>query len=132
MFKKFNFSVVIGREPYSSNSIIEAGQVMTIEPGYYSEGMYGIRIGNCYETVDVTLSQNDQYFLRFEVIFCFFNGILQIIFLLSAPHVDSNPNFNRQQGSSHFRRNQLAQQISLQSLLQNWIHPSKRKQDGRI
>uniref|UniRef100_A0A1I7TXL1 Peptidase_M24 domain-containing protein n=1 Tax=Caenorhabditis tropicalis TaxID=1561998 RepID=A0A1I7TXL1_9PELO len=39
-----------GNETSAVNDVISAGQVITIEPGFFKRGEYGIQIGNCYET----------------------------------------------------------------------------------
>ncbi|CAJ0944804.1 unnamed protein product, partial [Mesorhabditis belari] len=42
---------------------LQAGMVLTIEPGYYLPGKYGIRIENCYELVE---DAEHSAFLRFK------------------------------------------------------------------
>jgi len=38
--------------PNHANFGLKKGTVLTIEPGYYEEGKFGIRIENCYELVE--------------------------------------------------------------------------------
>jgi len=47
---------------------IEENMIMTIEPGYYQDGEFGIRIENCYLVVSAKVAHNfaDMQFLKFE------------------------------------------------------------------
>lgn len=47
---------------------VQENMIMTIEPGYYHEGRFGIRIENCYLVVRANTKHNfaDVEFLRFE------------------------------------------------------------------
>ncbi|ULT87189.1 hypothetical protein L3Y34_006759 [Caenorhabditis briggsae] len=60
---------VIG-EPESSadsNGLVVAEQVISLEPAYYDAGgKYGIRIGNCYETVPVERGTDKDPFVAFK------------------------------------------------------------------
>ena len=40
--------------------------IVTIEPGYYEDGKFGIRIENCVRTVKAETAYSDGKFLRFE------------------------------------------------------------------
>lgn len=44
---------------------IQAGMILTIEPGYYLPGKWGIRIENCYEVVASKVPSGAQNFLTF-------------------------------------------------------------------
>ncbi|KAK6727883.1 hypothetical protein RB195_005511 [Necator americanus] len=50
---------------YGSDTWVREGMVLTIEPGYYLEGKWGIRIENCYEVVKVTVP-SEADFLGFK------------------------------------------------------------------
>ncbi|KAI1723199.1 metallopeptidase family m24 domain-containing protein [Ditylenchus destructor] len=41
----------ISFKKYNADGLLKKGMVLTIEPGYYEEGRFGIRIENCYELV---------------------------------------------------------------------------------
>ncbi|RCN50361.1 peptidase, M24 family, partial [Ancylostoma caninum] len=47
------------------DSWVREGMVLTIEPGYYLEGKWGVRIENCYEVVKATVPSGAD-FLRFK------------------------------------------------------------------
>ena len=48
---------------------LKKGNVVTIEPGYYEENNFGIRIENCYEIVEAkNLQSGAKNFLEFEVL----------------------------------------------------------------
>ncbi|CAI5440092.1 unnamed protein product [Caenorhabditis angaria] len=47
---------------------LKVGQVITIEPGYYLPGSYGIRIENCYETVKTSVPSGADNFLGFKTL----------------------------------------------------------------
>uniref|UniRef100_A0A0M3K730 Xaa-Pro aminopeptidase n=1 Tax=Anisakis simplex TaxID=6269 RepID=A0A0M3K730_ANISI len=57
----------IGYRRYSPEGAIHEGMIITIEPGYYSEGKWGIRIENCYEVVKAPKTRlGSDNFLTFE------------------------------------------------------------------
>lgn len=56
------------RHASDESSRLRAGMVLTIEPGYYETGRFGIRIENCYEVVRVaakSLASGADNFLTF-------------------------------------------------------------------
>uniref|UniRef100_A0A7E4VS56 AMP_N domain-containing protein n=1 Tax=Panagrellus redivivus TaxID=6233 RepID=A0A7E4VS56_PANRE len=57
----------IGYRTYSPEAGLHPGQVITIEPGYYEVGKFGIRFENCYEIVKVeSTASGATNFLAFE------------------------------------------------------------------
>ncbi|CAG9534607.1 unnamed protein product [Cercopithifilaria johnstoni] len=52
---------------YEKDGGIRKGQVITIEPGFYAEGKWGIRIENCYEVIAADkVRSNAENFLAFS------------------------------------------------------------------
>jgi len=49
----------IGYKKISSEGAIRPRMVLTIEPGYYEAGNFGIRIENCYEVVKVEPTEHE-------------------------------------------------------------------------
>uniref|UniRef100_A0A8R1HUQ0 Uncharacterized protein n=1 Tax=Caenorhabditis japonica TaxID=281687 RepID=A0A8R1HUQ0_CAEJA len=58
----------IGHRIVPNGGELHAGQVLTIEPGFYAKGKYGIRIENCYETVSTEVLSGAKNFLTFKAL----------------------------------------------------------------
>ncbi|CAI2311861.1 unnamed protein product [Caenorhabditis sp. 36 PRJEB53466] len=58
----------IGHRSLPTGGELHPGQVLTIEPGFYAKGRYGIRIENCYETVPTTVASGASNFLTFKAL----------------------------------------------------------------
>lgn len=56
----------IGHRSVPTGGELHASQVLTIEPGFYAKEKYGIRIENCYETVEAVVMSKAQNFLTFK------------------------------------------------------------------
>lgn len=71
--------------------------MLTIEPGFYAKEKYGIRIENCYETVEAVVMSKAQNFLTFKV---YPDPRNFINLLISVSHFGAYSNFDRRQVSS--------------------------------
>ncbi|CAI4226824.1 unnamed protein product [Auanema sp. JU1783] len=56
----------IGHRVVLPGGQLKSGQVLTIEPGYYLPGSYGIRIENCYEIIKAQVPSEASNFLAFK------------------------------------------------------------------
>uniref|UniRef100_A0A915LY57 Aminopeptidase n=1 Tax=Meloidogyne javanica TaxID=6303 RepID=A0A915LY57_MELJA len=75
---------------------LKKGNVVTIEPGYYEENNFGIRIENCYEIVEAkNLQSGAKNFLEFEVLtFVPIQKNLIVRELLEQKHIDWLNNYH--------------------------------------
>uniref|UniRef100_A0A1I8BRX5 AMP_N domain-containing protein n=1 Tax=Meloidogyne hapla TaxID=6305 RepID=A0A1I8BRX5_MELHA len=75
---------------------LKKGNVVTIEPGYYEENNFGIRIENCYEIVEAkNLKSGYKNFLEFEVLtFVPIQKNLIVRELLEQKHIDWLNNYH--------------------------------------
>nr|CAD2183748.1 unnamed protein product [Meloidogyne enterolobii] len=75
---------------------LKKGNVVTIEPGYYEENNFGIRIENCYEIVEAkNLQSGSKNFLEFEVLtFVPIQKNLIVRELLEQKHIDWLNNYH--------------------------------------
>ncbi|VDK29382.1 unnamed protein product [Gongylonema pulchrum] len=60
------FLVYITFRKYDKEGGLHKGNIITIEPGFYAEGKWGIRIENCYEIVPAKVRSGATNFLTFS------------------------------------------------------------------